>query len=175
MLQLLPEATSRASSWLGILGLDMWSYRWSVVSGTEEQWRGALVVEYYARRATLDLDSAGYRMELQKRRLLQTEFMLLTARGDPLASAARQVRGVLTRETVVRMGPDEFVMSGGGGDFAVHTVGGSRLGSMQVERRGWSVRQSYGFLHFDNAVSAVLQVFLFWLSIHRDLDARAGD
>jgi hypothetical protein len=172
MLHLLPQATSWASKLLGIIGLDLRPYRWSVVTETGK-WRGELTVEYLARGARLDIDAVRHRMQTRSGGLRETEFKLMTASGEELASAKQRVRGLMTRETTMRVAGKAFTLSGGRDQLTLLSADTLAAGSLQLERSGWTVRQSHGYLHFDDStVGEAAQVFLFWISIHQDLKTR---
>jgi hypothetical protein len=169
MTHLLPQATSWASKLLGITGLDIRPYRWSVVTETG-QWRGELTVEYLARGARLDIDAMRYRMQRRTRGLRETEFTLMAASGEELASATQGVRGRMTRETTMRVAGKAFTLSGTREQLALLSADDLAAGSLQIERSGWTIRQSHGYLHFDDSgIGEAAQVFLFWISIHQDL------
>lgn len=104
MTHLLPQATSWASKLLGITGLDIRPYRWSVVTETG-QWRGELTVEYLARGARLDIDAMRYRMQRRTRGLRETEFTLMAAeRRGTGERDARRARPHDTRDHDARGG-----------------------------------------------------------------------
>jgi hypothetical protein len=169
MLHLLPQATSWASKLLGITGLDIRPYRWSVVTETGK-WRGELTVEYLARGARLDIDAVRCRMQRRSSGLRETEFKLMAASGVELASAKQRLRGLMTRETTVRVAGKAFTLSGGREQLSLLSADNLAAGSLQIERSGWTVRQSHGHLHFDGGtVGEAAQVFLSWISIHQDL------
>jgi hypothetical protein len=170
MLHLLPQATSWASKLLGIVGLNIRPYRWSVVTETGTR-RGELTVEYLARGANLDIDAARYRMQKRSSGWRETEFKLMAASGEELASATQRVRGITTRQTTLRVAGKAFTLSGGREQLALLSPDNLAAGSLQIERSGWTVRQSRGYLHFDDSgISEAAQVFVFWISIHQDLN-----
>ncbi len=176
MLHLLPLATSRASRIFGVIGLDTRHYRWSVVSGPDQKWRGVFTAEYFAHGASLEIDAARYRMEREKRGLVATEFRLMSSSGTRLANAVRRVRGIVARETTVQVGATALTMAAGNRNFTFYNADNRSIGSVQIVREGWTVRQSNGYLNFaDDEITEPVQVFLFWLCIYRDIDSNASD
>jgi hypothetical protein len=96
----------------------------------------------------------------------------LAASGEELASATQRVRGLATRETTVRVAGKAFTLSGSREQATLLSADGLVVGSLQIERGDWTVRQSRGHLHFDDSgIGEAAQVFLFWTSIHPALDA----
>lgn len=170
MLHLCPQATSWASKLLGITGLDIRPYRWSVVTETGK-WCGELTVEYLARGASLDIDAVRYRMQKRSSGLRGAEFKLMAASGEELASAKQGVRGLMTRETTMSVPGKAFTLSGGREQITLLSSDNLAAGLLKIERSGWTVRQSHGYLHFDDSgISEAAQVFVFWISIHQDLN-----
>jgi hypothetical protein len=67
-------------------------------------------------------------------------------------------------------------MAAGSRSFAFYNADNRSIGSVQIVREGWTVRQSNGYLNFaDDEITEPVQVFLFWLCIYRDIDSNASD
>jgi hypothetical protein len=81
----------------------------------------------------------------------------------------------MTRETTLEVRGQTFVLSGTGHSLSLLDAGRRTLGSLEIERIGWTVRQSLGRLRFDKAFGEPEQVFLFWLALYRDLVRAEGD
>jgi hypothetical protein len=174
MPDLLPQHTSGWSNWLGIIGLDLRPYRWWLVGDRQER-RGEFTVDHLVRGGDLTIGTSRYRMKRRQSGLRETTFTLMAASGQPLASGARRVRGLMTRETALEVRGQTFVLSGTGHRLSLLDAGRRSVGSLEIERMGWTVRQSLGRLRFDKAFSEPEQVFLFWLALYRDLVRAEGD
>ena len=174
MPDLLPQATSRWSNWLGIIGLDLRPYRWWLVGEGRER-RGEFTVDHLVRGGDLTIGASRYSMKRRRSGLRDTTFTLSAASGQPLASGAQRMRGLMTRETTLEVRGQTFVLCGP--KRSLRLVGGDRrcVGSLEIESMGWTVRQSLGRLRFEQAFGEPEQVFLFWLALYRDLVRSEGD
>src|SRR5262249_25100781 len=138
---LLPRATSVWSDWLGIIGLDLSPYRWWLVGDGRER-RGEFTVDHLTRGGDLTIGASRYRMKRRQSGLRETTFTLMAASGQPLASGARRVRGLLTRETTLEVRGQTFVLSGPSRDrLSLLDASGRSLGPLEIARMGWAVRQ----------------------------------
>jgi hypothetical protein len=71
----------------------------------------------------------------------------------------------------MRVAGKAFTLSGGREQLTLLSADNLATGSLQIERSGWTVRQSHGYLRFDDGgISESAQVFVFWISIHQDLN-----
>jgi hypothetical protein len=138
MLHLCPQATSWASRLLGITDLEIRPYRWSVVTETGK-WRGEFTVEYLAHGASLHIDAVRYRMQRRSRGLRQTKFTRMAASGEELASARQRVRGLMTRETTMRVAGKACTLSGGREQLTLLSADNRAAGWLQIELSGWTV------------------------------------
>ena len=175
MPDLLPQATSRWSNWLGIIGLDLSPYRWWLVGDRGRERRGEFTVDHLTRGGDLTIGETNYRMKRRQSGLRETTFTLMAASGQPLASGAQRVRGLMTRETTLEVRGQTFVLSGPKGSLTLVGADRRAVGALEIERVGWTVRQSLGRLRFDQAFGEPEQVFLLWLALYRDLVRAEGD
>src|SRR5262252_311755 len=88
MPDLLPQATSRWSNWVGIIGLDLSPYRWWLVGDGGRERRGEFTVDHLTRGGDLTIGETTYRMKRRQSGLRETTFTLMAASGQPLASGA---------------------------------------------------------------------------------------
>jgi hypothetical protein len=146
LLHLFSQSTSWASRLVGVIGLDTRPYRWSVVDEAGNR-RGLFSVQYLARGASLDLDGTNYRM--QRSGLLELSFTFTNSGGEQLASAVSRVRGILKRETTVRIADDAFALLVTREHCVLVGTGNRTVGSLDIERGGWTIRQCNGHPRFD--------------------------
>jgi hypothetical protein len=171
MLHLLPQATSTLSNWLGVIGLDVRPYRWWLVDDAQHERRGEFTADSLALGASLAIGTDRYRMKRRQRGLRETGFTLVAPDGGQLASALQRVRGLATRETTLHVGGEAFTLSGPKTSLTLVSADQGAVGSLEIERVGWTVRQSHGRLRFAAPFGEPEQVFVFWLCLYGDLNS----
>jgi hypothetical protein len=91
--------------------------------------------------------------------------------GSQRASASQRLRGLTTRETTLYVRGEAFSLSGPKEHAILFSEQKGTIGSLEIEREGWTVRQSHGRLRFDPTIGEPEQVLLFWVSLYRDLNS----
>jgi hypothetical protein len=115
-------------------------------------------------------------MQRERRRLPETEFGLTSSGGARLAQAVRRVRGIAARETTLRIGTAAMTLAGGNSSFTLYDTAMRAVGSIQIVRGGWTVRQSNAHLNVvDGDITNAIQVFLLWLCIYPEIDSGGSD
>ena len=174
MLEVVPSPSSGFRQVLQVIGLDMGPFRWVVRGREKGDRRGELTIDNMAQRGAAVLASGTYRMS--RSGLLETKFELLGPDGRTLATGSRHATGILARETVVRVAGENLTLAGGKQRYSVSTASKRTVGTINVDRQGWTLRRIHAYLSLDeNELNEGVQVFLFWLCIYPDLsNAGAG-
>src|SRR5215471_15253814 len=135
MPDLVPQATSTLSNWLGIIGLDIRPYRWWLVSDGGQERRGEFTVDHNVFGASLSIGASHYHMKRRQRGLRESGFTLTAASGQELASASQRVRGLMRRETTLTVRSQIFTLSGSKRSLIL-LAGQRAVGSLEIESAG---------------------------------------